>query len=78
MRIPVYFIASPAAVNDSALISMLGLDDGRTPRAAKVAAYKFRRLNNIKTLPGGVYSVRAVERALESQASDVQLRRFRK
>jgi hypothetical protein len=41
---------------------MLSLDT-QEPVAAKKAFGRFRRMNNIKTLPGGVYSVRAIERA---------------
>jgi hypothetical protein len=50
------------AVDESVALSMLSLDKGK-PDAARKAFWRFRRINNIKTLPGGVYSVRAIERA---------------
>ena len=66
--IPVDFIEAVSvqalAVNDDGLIRMLGLDDGRTREAAMLASWRFRSVNNIKTLPGGVYPVAAIKRAM--------------
>jgi hypothetical protein len=50
------------AVDEAGALAMLSLDK-RLPAAAKKAFWRFRRMHNIKTLPGGVYSVRAIERA---------------
>jgi hypothetical protein len=50
------------AVDEALALAMLSLDK-RQPAAARKAFWRFRRMNNIKTLPGGVYSVRAIERA---------------
>jgi hypothetical protein len=50
------------AVDEAGALAMLSLDK-QQPAAAKKAFWRFRRMNNIKMLPGGVYSVRAIERA---------------
>jgi hypothetical protein len=58
------FLGLPArvAVDEAGALAMLSLDK-RQPAAAKKAFWRFRRMHNVKTLPGGVYSVRAIERA---------------
>lgn len=65
--IPVHFIASPLAVNEAALRQMLGLV-GKSARAAANASWRFRKKHGIRTLPGGVYPVRAIERAMDEEA----------
>jgi hypothetical protein len=50
------------AVDEAGALVMLNLEK-QEPAAAKKAFLRFRRMYNIKTLPGGVYSVRAIERA---------------
>jgi hypothetical protein len=54
------------AVNEQGLIHLLSLDDGRSLLAAKRSAYLFRRVNKIRTLPGGVYSLWEIENALKT------------
>ena len=50
------------AVDEAGALAMLSLDK-REPDAARRAFRRFLRMHNIKTLPGDVYSVRAIERA---------------
>ena len=50
------------AVDEAGALAMLSLDR-REPAAARRALRRFLRMHNIKTLPGEVYSVRAIERA---------------
>lgn len=59
---PLAGLPSRVAVDEAGALAMLSLDK-RQPAAAKKAFWRFRRMYNIKTLPGGVYSVRAIERA---------------
>ena len=50
------------AVDEAGARAMLS-HDKRTPEAARKAFWRFRRMHNIKTLPGGLYSVSALRRA---------------
>lgn len=62
-RIPVHFIPSPLAVDVEGALQILSLD--KRPRgAARKAFSRLRALNGIPKLPGGVFSVRAIERAV--------------
>lgn len=54
------------AVNDEGLLHLLCLNDGRSEQAAKKAAYLFRSVNGIRTLPGGVYSIAEIQNALKA------------
>lgn len=60
------------AVNEAGLLHLLCLNDGRSPQAAKKAAYLFRSMYGIKTLPGGVYSIAAIRSALEEHGRDLR------
>jgi hypothetical protein len=55
-------IPARVAVDEAGALAMLSLDK-QPPADAKRAFFRFCRLHSIKTLPGGVYSVRAIERA---------------
>lgn len=61
--IPVHFIPAHIAVNEAQLFEMLGLNDGRSQRGKRLAAWQFRRINKIPTWPGGVFPLRMIERA---------------
>jgi len=52
-------------VDEHGLRQMLGYDNGRTESAARLASWRFRKQNNIRTLPGGVYSIAEIENALQ-------------
>ena len=57
------------AVNEEGLYRLLGFDDGRSPEAARQASWRFRRKFNIRTLPGGVYSIAEIKRAVNEKAA---------
>ena len=69
MVIPIDFIneapVEALAVDEEGLCKLLGLNNGkRSVRAMKHAAYKFRTIGGVPTLPGGVYPISAIHRAL--------------
>jgi len=49
------------AVTEAEAIALLGLNQGRSAKAAKLAFWKFRAQHEIKKLPGGVFSKRRLE-----------------
>lgn len=52
-------------ITEAELIELLRLNEKpRSERARRMACWRFRTANGIKTLPGGNYSMRAVENAL--------------
>jgi hypothetical protein len=64
--IPVAFVPAYLAVNEATAIEMLGLNDGRSERAQKDAFKRIRDIYEIKALPGFVFSLRQLERAMDN------------
>jgi hypothetical protein len=65
--IPVSFVPAHLAVNESQVFEILGLNDGRSDAAKKKAFKKFRDLHDIKALPGFVFSLRKIQKAIEEE-----------
>jgi hypothetical protein len=53
------------AVNRRELCHLLGLDDGRSASAMYQSAKRFLDRHRIEKLPGGVYPLRKIEKALQ-------------
>jgi hypothetical protein len=65
-RVPVTFVPAYLAVNVPTMLEMLGLNDGRAERDQKRALAKIltqKKLND-KWLPGRVFPLRELEKAL--------------
>lgn len=71
--IPVDFInetpVEQLAVNEEGLFRLLGLNDGRSELAMKKAAYEFRAIGEVPKLPGGVYPLAAIHRAISKRST---------
>lgn len=63
-QIPVHFVPGHLAVNERQLWEMLGLNDGRSEAAKKMAVYRFLARHDIKPLPGRVFPLRKIEKAI--------------
>lgn len=70
--------AKPMNIGEAELIRRLGYDDGRSVQAQKKAAWLFCRRNNIRKLPGKVWPLRAVERAVNEDQQTARVNRMRK
>lgn len=68
--IPVQWVSTQLAINERQAFTMLGLDDDRPERAKKDAFYKIRKQHGIPTLPGGVFPLAKLEKALNHEADD--------
>lgn len=64
--VPVQFIPGHLAVNQAQAFEMLGLNDGRTERAKKVAFKRLRDAHKIRALPGGVWPLKKIEQAVSA------------
>lgn len=51
------------AVTEKELIDMLGLNDGRSERAQRIAAWRFLKRFDIRALPGRVFSLHRIQEA---------------
>lgn len=68
-RIPVQFIAAPLAVDSHGARLMLGCAN-KSDVAWRKEWWRLRRAHDLEPIPGsgGLYSVRAIERAVESRS----------
>lgn len=72
--IPVDFINeapfNQLAVDEEGLWKLLGLNNGkRSIRAMKDASYRFRTLGGVPVLPGGVYPLAAIQKAISKRST---------
>ena len=79
--VPVSFIneasANVLAVDEAGFRKMMGYDQ-RSESAAKSASWAFRAKFGIRTLPGGVYYIEEIKRALDQEYRLEQEKRLRR
>jgi len=79
--VPVSFIneasANVLAVDEAGFRKMMGYDQ-RSESAAKWASWAFRAKFGIRTLPGGVYYIEEIKRALDQEYRLEQEKRLRR
>lgn len=66
-EVPMFFTTPRLCVNRTGLIEMLGLQH-HTESGARKAAGRFLKRHHIRALPGRVYPVKAIERAIDCDA----------
>ena len=81
IKIPVSFISEAPvkvlAVDEAGFRKMMGYDQ-RSESAAKWASWAFRAKFGIRTLPGGVYYIEEIKRALDQEYRLEQEKRLRR